>query len=88
MTRLVDVIVPVYGGREELRRCLDAVVNNPQQTPHRLIVINDASPDPYIPDDLRQFAAQHDHVELLENEKNLGFVATVNRGMALSDEND
>ncbi|HEC07073.1 MAG TPA: glycosyltransferase [Thiolapillus brandeum] len=88
MTRTVDVIVPVYGGREELRRCLESVVGSLQRTPYRLVLINDASPDPHIADDLRRFAAGHDQVELLENAQNLGFVATVNRGMALSDEND
>lgn len=88
MNRVVDVIVPVYGGREESLRCLQSVVSNLQQTPWRLIIINDASPDPHLHEDLRQFAAQHDQVQLLENEENLGFVATVNRGMALSEDND
>lgn len=88
MNRVVDVIVPVYGGREESLRCLQSVVSNPQQTPYRLLIINDASPDPRIQEALRQFAATHNQVELLENEENLGFVATVNRGMALSEDND
>lgn len=88
MNRVIDIIVPVYAGREESRRCLESVVNNPQKTRYRLLIINDASPDPRIHEDLRQFAAEHDQVELLENQENLGFVATVNRGMALSDVND
>jgi GT2 family glycosyltransferase len=88
MKPVVDVIVPVYGGREELECCLESVVSNQQQTPYRLVVINDASPDPDIPDYLRGFAARHPQVELLENETNLGFVATVNRGMALSADHD
>ncbi|WP_456376837.1 glycosyltransferase [Thiolapillus sp.] len=88
MTRMIDIIVPVYGGYEESLRCLQSVVSNPQQTPYRLLIINDASPDPRIHEDLRQFAARHDHVELLENKENLGFVATVNRGMAFSEDND
>lgn len=88
MKVVVDVIVPVYGGREELARCLESVVNYPQQIAYRLIIINDASPDPAIGEYLQQFAARHSQVMLLDNETNLGFVATVNRGMALSAEND
>ncbi|RYF54893.1 MAG: glycosyltransferase, partial [Comamonadaceae bacterium] len=37
---------------------------------------------------LRTRAAQDSRITLLENEENLGFVGTVNRGMALSDSND
>ena len=88
MKRLVDVIVPVYGGREELQRCLESVVGNRQKTRYRLVIIDDASPDPDIPAYLKEFASRHEQVTLLENEENLGFVATVNRGMALSTEND
>ncbi len=88
MNRVVDIIIPVYAGREESRRCLESVVNNLQKTRYRLLVINDASPDPGIHEDLCSFAAAHDQMELLENEKNLGFVATVNRGMAFSEDND
>ena len=88
MKPVVDVIVPVYGGREELERCLESVVNSQQQTPYRLLIIDDASPDPDILPYLQQFAADHSQVTLLENEQNLGFVATVNRGMSVSEEND
>lgn len=85
---MVDVIVPVYGGKAQLERCLRSLVTNPQRTGYRLILINDASPDPDIPPRLRQFAHEHPQVELLENEQNLGFVATVNRGMALHSQRD
>ena len=84
----VDVIIPVYGGREALQRCLAAVLRYPQQTSWRLIIINDASPDPAVQQDLERIAAEHERVLLLENPRNLGFVGTVNRGMGLSRDND
>jgi GT2 family glycosyltransferase len=84
----VDVIVPVYRGLEDARRCLESVLASACQTPWRLIVINDASPEPELTGWLRDFALRDARVTLLENAQNLGFVATVNRGMALSGEND
>ncbi len=88
MSRQIDVIVPVYGGREALQRCLDSVLACPQQTDYRLVIIDDASPDPAMGDYLKSVAARHQQVLLLENPRNLGFVGTVNRGMSLSRDND
>lgn len=84
----VDIIVPVYRGRDEVLRCLSSVILSKQKTPFELVVINDASPEPEMAPVLRAFAAEHSNVTLLENEINLGFVATVNRGMALHAERD
>lgn len=80
----VDIIVPVYKGLVDTQRCVQSVLANwhHQQTAVRLIVINDASPDPALTEWLRALAAQEPRVTLLENAENQGFVATVNRGMA------
>ncbi|MDR1969711.1 MAG: glycosyltransferase, partial [Burkholderiaceae bacterium] len=84
----VDIIVPVYRGLEDTRRCLESVLASPCRTPWRLIVIDDASPEPELSAWLRGFASTDNRITLLNNEENLGFVATVNRGMALSEHND
>ena len=84
----VDVIVPVYKGLADTRRCIESVLAAPCSTPWRLIVINDASPEPEVTEYLRTLPALDSRIELLENEHNLGFVGTVNRGMALSQDND
>lgn len=84
----VDIIVPVYQGLADTQRCLASVLASTYQTCARVIVINDASPDPQLSDWLRAFAAREPRIMLLENAQNLGFVASVNRGMALSDEQD
>ena len=84
----VDIIVPVYRGLQDTRRCLESVLASTCQTPWRLIVIDDASPEPELTQWLREFAPRDARITLLENEQNQGFVATVNRGMALSGEND
>ncbi len=51
-------------------------------------MLDDASPEPAVSAWLREIAAQDDRIVLLVNEENLGFVGTVNRGMALSNRND
>lgn len=86
--RPVDVIVPVYRGLADTRRCIESVLAHPQQTPWQLVVINDCSPEPEVTAWLRDKAAQEPRITLLENTENLGFVATVNRGMALNPTRD
>ena len=84
----VDIIVPVYRGLEDTRCCLESVLAACCNTRWRLVVINDCSPEPDLTQWLRELARRESRIELLENSENLGFVATVNRGMALSVERD
>ena len=84
----VDIIVPVYRGLDDTRCCLESVLVSSCQAAWRLIVINDCSPEAEVTEWLRALAANEPRILLLENTENLGFVATVNRGMALSGQND
>ena len=84
----VDIIVPVYRGLADTQLCIESVLASSCTSAYRLIVINDASPEPEVTAWLREKAAQDSRVTLLENPENLGFVGTVNRGMALSDSHD
>ena len=84
----VDIIVPVYKGLGDTQRCVLSVLSAACRTPWRLIVINDASPEPEVTQWLRDIAAREPRVELLENDVNLGFVGTVNRGMSVSTTDD
>ncbi|HNR84115.1 methyltransferase domain-containing protein [Ottowia sp.] len=84
----VDIIVPVYRGLRDTQVCIDAVLAGGPRTDWRLIVINDSSPEPEVTAWLRDKAAAEPRITLLENEHNLGFVGTVNRGMRQSEHND
>jgi GT2 family glycosyltransferase len=84
---LIDVIIPVYKGLLQTRRCIDSVLRSAQATPFEVVAIDDASPDPEISRHLREMAEQG-RITLLRNESNLGFVHSVNRGMALHAERD
>lgn len=85
--RLVDVVVPVYKGYAETRRCLESVLSSPVTANFELIVIDDASPDAELSGFLETLVA-HGQITLLRNPANLGFVGTVNRGMSLHPERD
>jgi GT2 family glycosyltransferase/glycosyltransferase involved in cell wall biosynthesis len=83
----VDVIVPVYRGRLETLHCLCSLLKSRNLTKFEVIVIDDASPDQDLSADLKTLA-ERGLFTLLTNARNLGFVATVNRGMALHPERD
>jgi GT2 family glycosyltransferase/glycosyltransferase involved in cell wall biosynthesis len=84
---VVDVVIPVYGGADATLRCLYTVLAAAVTTPHAVIVIDDASPDEGLTAELRRLAVAG-LIELSRNERNLGFVATCNRGMSLHPDRD
>ena len=84
----VDIIVPVYRGLADTQLCIRSVLASECRTPWRLVILNDASPEPEVTQWLRGISATDSRILLLENEENLGFVGTVNRGMAASSLND
>lgn len=84
----VDVIVPVYKGYQETLDCIHSVLRSRTENNFELIVINDHGPDTKLTAELRRLAATGSKFTLLENQKNLGFVATANRGMKLHPERD
>lgn len=84
---VLDVIVPVYAGAQESLRCLWSVLAEPVDLPFELVVIDDCSPEPALSAFLRQLA-DLGLLTLLVNPENLGFVGTVNRGLALHAQRD
>lgn len=76
------VIVPIYNGLEHLKRLFPSIVKN---TPAdiEVILVNDCSPDPQIRTFINVYLKENPNWKLIENEKNYGFVKTVNRGMTL-----
>jgi GT2 family glycosyltransferase/glycosyltransferase involved in cell wall biosynthesis len=84
---MIHIIIPVYKGLAETKRCLESALRAGNGQQHRITVIDDCSPDPELKDYLVALS-QNGAVELLRNEQNLGFVATVNRGMGLDPDAD
>ncbi len=83
----IDILIPVYAGRAETMACLQAVLESVAGLPCDVVVIEDASPEPALVEDLRALAAQG-RITLLSNARNLGFPATVNRGFQLHPDRD
>lgn len=84
---VIDIVVPVYRGEAETRRCLESVYRAGVAAAYELVVVDDASPEPGLVDWLSGEAARG-RITLLRNPTNLGFVGSVNRGMALHPERD
>ncbi len=84
---MIDVIIPVYRGFAETRRCLESVLASSVRAAHEVIVVDDASPEPALSAWLRELAAAG-RIRLVVHERNLGFVASVNGAMALDRDRD
>lgn len=84
MSRKCDIIIPIYNAYECLEECINSVIKNTDLENNGLIVINDKSVDERVGKFLEKYKKQYAHIKFLENKENLGFVATVNKGMKLS----
>ena len=84
----VEVVLPVHGGLDVVRRCVASVLDATCRQPWHLTIIDDASPGAEVGRWLREFAAIHPEVTVLANARNLGFVATVNLGLRLAGRRD
>lgn len=76
----IAVIVPVYNAAEDLEVCIDRLQSF---TPDgvEILLINDSSTDPRIAHIFEQ-AERLPNFRILNNERNLGFSGTINRGLS------
>jgi GT2 family glycosyltransferase/glycosyltransferase involved in cell wall biosynthesis len=83
-TQPVDIVIPIYNAPDDVRRCVASVLACTPEN-HRLVLIDDASTDAGVRDVLREIGQRGArHIEILCNERNLGFTATANHGMTRS----
>lgn len=83
----VDLIVPVYKNKFLVSRCIDSLVNNIGEisaNSPRLIVINDSPDDLEVTEYLRDASSKGVIDLLIENDRNVGFVKSVNKALAES----
>lgn len=85
----VDVLIPVYNGLEETLACINSAIEARRlnRTPHRLVVIEDATPLPGLRKALKVLAGKS-KITLVQNPTNLGFIRSMNRAMAMSLDKD
>jgi GT2 family glycosyltransferase/glycosyltransferase involved in cell wall biosynthesis/SAM-dependent methyltransferase len=76
----VSVVIPVHDQVHLTQLCLTALLAGPQEPSFEVIVVDDASSS----ETMRYLAAvtaANEHVRVVRNEKQLGFAASVNRGV-------
>lgn len=83
MTPQADVVVPVFRDLALTERALRAALEHGGAALRRLIVVNDASPEPGMAELLARLERDEPRVVVLTNERNLGFVEACNRGLTL-----
>lgn len=76
------VIVPVFNAAESLEECLSSLARTAGDAP--VLLLDDASTDPEIPGLLEAWCSAAPRRRWLRQERNRGFVATANRGAALT----
>jgi GT2 family glycosyltransferase len=81
-----EVVIPVHGRPEITLACLESVLAS-VQAPDRVLVIDDASPEPELVRALEKLAAAG-RIRLIRHPESQGFPAVVNVGLRAADKRD
>jgi len=74
----ISVIIPLYLGRSVIARCLDSLIDCRDDSDCEIIVIDDCSPD-----GAGEFVSSaYPGIRMLVNGRNVGYAASVNRGLS------
>jgi GT2 family glycosyltransferase/glycosyltransferase involved in cell wall biosynthesis len=84
--RVADIVIPVHGGTARTLACLNSVLAN-LTSPSRVIVIDDASPEPDLVEALDGLARRR-RIRLIRNRRNQGFSASANAGLKAAPDRD
>ena len=77
----MTIIMPIYNATEDVKIALNSLENAELSEKVKVVLVNDCSAQD-TSDFLREFVKDKKRYTLLENEENLGFVKTCNRGIA------
>jgi glycosyltransferase involved in cell wall biosynthesis len=77
-----DVIVPVGASASGLVRCVESVLERSGEALHRLIVIEDQSPDESVAAVVDELASLDSRIRILRNVHKMGYVGSCNRGLS------
>lgn len=78
----VSVIVPVYNCKQEIRDCLDSLIEQTEKD-LEIIIIDDKSTDGSL-EIIKEYQQKHPNIQLYQNEQNLGQGPTRNKGIQLA----
>lgn len=77
----VNVIIPVYGRMDLLRKCLGALPEAMSGVPYEVIIVDNATPDDDKDKNLYAELKENPLYYVIENQENRGFPAACNQGM-------
>lgn len=86
LDQTIDILIPIYNGFEFLEPLFESILKHTHSS-YRLIIVNDCSSDVKVDEFLQKFIADNGHaipIIYLKNEENLGFLQTVNKAAAHS----
>jgi GT2 family glycosyltransferase len=78
----IDIIIPVYNACDDVLLCLSSLIEKTDLA-HRIIIVNDGDEE-RTTEMLQAFESSFNHVEILNNPKNIGYTKSVNRGIKCS----
>lgn len=78
----ISVIIPVYNGYYYVKNILSCLEQDLNRN-YKIIFINDCSPDEKIIPLIENFCKNNINCDLINNEKNLGFVGTINKASSV-----
>ncbi|WP_141653078.1 glycosyltransferase [Phenylobacterium immobile] len=85
--RDVTIIIPVFNAPDELRACLQSIVEHTTYAGASVIIIDDASTDLGVEAVLSDYTARPGF-SAYQNPQNIGFSGTINRGISLASSGD
>ena len=76
----LTVLIPIYRSVEITRTCIESVLGQRDPARDAIMLVNDCSPEEGMGEMLKNYASEP-NVVVLENDTNIGFVQSVNRGL-------
>ena len=79
----VDIVIPVFNALDDVQKCLRSIEQSDQTNLRQVHVINDGS-DQETAQWLHDYCKTRPIFNLVNNETNLGYTKTVNKGLKLA----
>ena len=76
---VASIVIPVHDGAGMIRQCLNSILHSVDDVPYEVVVVDDCSDT-----ETQAMIASIGGVRVVRNESNLGFLKSVNRGVASS----
>jgi len=84
MKPVITVLMTVYNGMPYLREAIESVLKQSFED-FEFLIIDDASPDSESVETILEYAGNDDRIRFIQNEKNIGQTASLNKGLQLAE---